>query len=115
MSPTGGSGRNLFACDPVATILHMDALREAKKPDDLMKALVSVGDHYLKIDNPLGHFANDQDGQRLVVVSSAKADKGNHVDIAVGKIGPILEFIQQKLTPEMLGDDTYIPSQVLFS
>ncbi len=29
-----------------------------------MKALIAVGDHYLKIDDPLGHFGNFPEGQR---------------------------------------------------
>lgn len=57
-----GTNRNLLACDPVVTVLHMDALRAAKNPEKLLKALVAVGDHYLKIDNPLGHFGNDPGG-----------------------------------------------------
>lgn len=107
------SERNLFACDPVATILHMDALLAAKDGDKLLKALVSVGDHYLKIDNPLGHFANHILGQRLVAVNSARVDAqvnaGKHVDIEVGRVGPIVAFVDPNLrTEEALRDDNFL-------
>jgi hypothetical protein len=107
-----GSDRNLFACDPVATILHMDALRAAKNADHLMKALAGLGDHYLKIDNPLGHCANDLLGQRLVAVSSAPVTAGDHVDIQVGNAGVILKMLEAQLTPDILRDDNYISFDV---
>ena len=77
--------RNLLACDPVATTLHLDALRVAKDPDKLLKALIAVGDHYLKIDNPLGHFGNFPEGQRLVAVTAAPVTAGTNLEIALGK------------------------------
>ncbi len=103
-----GVERNLFACDPVVTVLHMDALRAAKDPNKFLKALIAQGDHYLKIDNPLGHFANHVLGQRLVAVSSAQVNAGSHVDIEVGKIGPILKFIESRLTEQALRNNNYI-------
>jgi hypothetical protein len=106
-----GIARNLLACDPVVTIMHMDALRAAKNPDTLLKALANVGDHYLKIDNPLGHFANYKEGQRLVGISSAAANAGSNVDIKVGRIGPILQFIQDRLTPAILTTDSFVTFQ----
>ncbi|HEY5741427.1 MAG TPA: hypothetical protein VIS99_02705 [Terrimicrobiaceae bacterium] len=103
------SERNLFACDPVVTALHMDALLVAKNAEKLLKALVSVGDHYLKIDNPLGHFANHILGQRLVAVNSAQVNAGQNVDIEVGRVGPIVAFVEPKLlTEQALRDDNYI-------
>jgi hypothetical protein len=101
--------RNLFACDPVATILHLDALRGAKNPDSLLKALVPVGDHYLKIDAPTGHFGNFPEGQRLVAVTSAPATAGTDVEIALGRVGPILALIQNKLSNTQLSTDAFIP------
>jgi hypothetical protein len=113
-----GADRNLFACDPVATILHMDALalREATDPDrnKLLKALVGQGPHYLKIDNPLGHFANFNDGQRLVGVTSAPVTAGTNVEMAMGKVGRILTFSKNQLTPAMLTTDAFIPVQNIF-
>jgi hypothetical protein len=112
-----GSDRNLFGCDPVITILLMDALRRAKDPGKLLRALIAEGDHYLKIDSPAGHFANTRNalklpiGQRLVGVTSATASAGSHVDIEVGKIGLILSSIQDKLTPDILRDDNYVSFQ----
>ncbi len=109
-----GSDRNLFACDPVVTILHMDALRVAKDPDKLLKALAGVADHYLKIDNPLGHFANYSDGQRLVGVTSDPVNAGTNVEIPLGKIGPVLNFSKDKLTPAILATNKFIPVKGLF-
>jgi hypothetical protein len=109
-----GTNRNLFACDPVATTLHMDALRAAKDPGKLLKALVAVGDHYLKIDNPLGHFANYPDGQRLVGVTSAAVTAGANVEIPLGKVGRILTFSKTPLTPALLTTDAFIPVQGTF-
>jgi hypothetical protein len=103
-----GSDRNLLACDPVATVLHMDALRAAKDPGKLLKAMANVDEQYLKIDNPLGHCANSDDGQRLIAVSSGPVSKGDHVDIPVGRVGLILKIIQDVLTPDMLQDDNFI-------
>jgi hypothetical protein len=109
-----GSDRNLFACDPVVTILHMDALRVAKDPDKLLKALADVADHYLKIDNPLGHFANYSDGQRLVGVTSAQANAGTNVEIPLGKVGLVLGFSKNQLTPAMLTTNAFIPVRSIF-
>lgn len=100
--------RNLLSCDAVAAILHMDALRAAKDPGKLLKALVETTGQYLKIDHPGGHCANSPDGQRLAAVSSAHVNHGEHTDIEVGNAGPILELIKDQLTPQMLGDDNYI-------
>lgn len=100
--------RNLLACDPVATAIHLDALRAAKNPGALLTALAGLGDHYLKIDNPLGHCANALIGQRLVAVTSAAATSGDHADIGVGRTGSILEIVQDQLTPDILHDDNYI-------
>ena len=94
--------RNLLFCDPLATTLHLDALFAAQNPDKLMQALISVGDHYLKIDSPLGHFANYDDGQRLLAVTSAPASSGSGVEIALGSIGRILLFSQTTLSPPYL-------------
>lgn len=101
--------RNLLACDPVATVLHMDALRVAKAPDKLLQALIAVGDHYLEIDNPLGHFGNFPDGQRLVAVTAAPVIAGTNVEIAVGKVGRILTFSKDQLDAAKLTTDAYIP------
>jgi hypothetical protein len=103
-----GADRNLFACDPLATILHMDSLLEAKDPDKLLKALAGVGDHYLKIDHPDGHLGNYADGQILMGVTSAQAQAGTHKDIELGKIGPVLSLIQTQLTAQDLRDDNYV-------
>jgi hypothetical protein len=106
-----GSDRNLFLCDPVATILHMDALRAATDPNKLLNALISVGDHYLKIDHPDGHFGNFKDGQAIVGVTSAQANAGKHVDIELGNIGQVLMLIRKQLTAAILTDDDYISFQ----
>jgi hypothetical protein len=103
--------RNLFACDPVSTTLHMDALRVAKDHDKLMMALAIVGDHYLKIDNPLGHFANYRDGQRLVAVTSAPVSAGSDVEIPLGNVGRVLTFSTVPLTPAVLAKDDFIGVQ----
>jgi hypothetical protein len=102
--------RNLLPCDPVATILHMDALRAAKNEDKLLQALAAVGDHYLKIDNPLGHFANLFTGQRLVGITSAPMTAtGTNVEIALSKVGHIIPFAQKQVTAADLKKDAYIP------
>jgi hypothetical protein len=106
-----GSDRNLFFCDPVATILHMDALRAAKDPNKLLNALISVGDHYLKIDHPDGHFGSHSDGQVLVGVTSAQATAGSNADIKLGNIGQVLIFIQKQLTAAALTTDSFISFQ----
>jgi len=112
-----GNDRNLFACDPVITVLLMDALREAKDPNKLLNALIAQGDHYLKIDNPLGHYSNARDpldplklpiGQRLVGVTSSGANAGNLAEVELGKIGTILSFMRN-LQPSMLTQDQFIP------
>jgi hypothetical protein len=101
--------RNLFACDPLATTLHLDALRAAKDPGKLLKNLVAVGDHYLKIDNPMGHFANDPSGQRLVAVTSADVKKGIDREIPLGKVGRVLTFSKNQFTAADLAKDALIP------
>lgn len=112
-----GNDRNLFACDPVMTILLMDALREAKDANKLLNTLIAQGDHYLKIDSPVGHFSLARDpldplqlpiGQRLVGVTSGSANAGNSVEIELGKIGPILSFMRN-LQPNMLTQNQFIP------
>lgn len=110
-----GSNRNLFACDPVVMALHMDALRVAKDPDKLLKALASLGDHYLKIDNPLGHLANYLDGQRLVAITtSAPKTVGSDVELSVGKIGMILTLSKAQLTIPLLTTNAFTPIQGVF-
>lgn len=101
--------RTLFACDPVATTILMDALRVASDPDKLLKVLAAVGDQYLKIDGPFGHFANYPDGQRLIgVVSGAGAAAGSNVEIPMGNVGGVLRFVQN-LDPADLKDDVFLP------
>jgi len=104
-----GSDRNLFLCDTVATTLHMDALRAAKDPNKLLNTLISVGDQYLKIDHPDGHFGNQPDGQILVGVTSVKANAGSNADITLGAIGIVLQLIEKQLTPTILTTDDFIP------
>jgi hypothetical protein len=102
--------RNLFFCDPVATILHMDALREAKDADKLLKALLPVGDHYLKIDSPLGHFANFDNGQRLVGTTSAQVPAtGTNVEITLSSVGQIVFFAKKPPSSADLKTDAFIP------
>jgi hypothetical protein len=109
-----GTNRNLFACDPVATTLHMDALLVAKTPDKLLKALANIDDHYLKIDNPLGHFANNPDGQRLVAITSAPVTAGNNVEIPLGRVGMVLAFSKDALTAAILTTNAFISVQNIF-
>lgn len=100
--------RNLFACDPVATTLHMDALRVASDPDKLLKALAGVHTEYLKIDGPYGHFAHLQDGQRLVGVTSGPASgTDSNVDIPVGNVGYILP--SANFSADDLKKDSFLP------
>lgn len=106
-----GDDRNLFACDPVATILHMDALSEAKNPDTLLKELAAIGEHYLKIDHPDGHLGTYLDGQLLVGVTSAQANAGNNVDMELGRIGEILSLMQPPLSAADLTTDNFFPFQ----
>ena len=101
----------LFACDPVATILHLDALSEAKNPDTLLKALAGVGEHYLKIDHPDGHLGTYVDGQVLVGVSSAQANAGSNADIELGRIGDVLSLMQPPLSAADLTTDNFFPFQ----
>jgi len=102
--------RNLLACDPVAMVLHIDALFEAKDAKKLLNALVAVGDHYVKIDNPLGHFANNMAGQRLAgVTSTAMSSTGTNVEIALGRVGYIIPFAKNSVTADDLKKDAYIP------
>jgi hypothetical protein len=107
--PNKGTNRNLFACDPVATVLHMDALRAAKNADKLLNALISINDHYLKIDNPFGHFGYDTAGQRLLAVTTGFANKGSNVEIPVGRIGGVLAYSKVSLTAAMLTTNAPIP------
>ena len=112
--PNTDCDRNLLACDPVATTLHLDALRVAKDPDKLLKALIAVGDHYLKIDNPLGHFGNFPEGQRLVAVTAAPVTAGTNLEIALGKVGRILTFSKNQLAAAQLATDAYLPIKSTF-
>jgi hypothetical protein len=106
--------RNLFDCDLVASTLHMDALGMAKNPNTLLKALAGIGDHYLKIDSSLGHYGTYTDGQQLVAVTSAKVNAGNHVDIELGKVGPILSLLGKTLTSDVLREDNFIEFRTVF-
>jgi hypothetical protein len=100
--------RNLFGCDPVATTLHMDALRVANDPDKLLKALAAVGDHYLKIDHPFGHYTSHDDGQRLLGVTSGTASgTGQNVEIPLGNIGLFIPLVLN-FEPDDLKDDVFL-------
>jgi hypothetical protein len=102
--------RNLLPCDPVAMVMHIDSLFEAKDAKKLLNALVAVGDQYVKIDNPLGHFANFDVGQRLSgTTSTAMTSTGASVELTLGRIGYILPFAKNKFSPDDLKKDAFIP------
>jgi hypothetical protein len=106
-----GADRNLLACDPVATVLHLDALSAAKNPDTMLKALANEGEHYLKIDHPDGHLGTYTDGQVLVGVSSAPANAGSNAVIELGRIGDVLSIMQPPLSATQLTTDNFFPFQ----
>ncbi len=85
-----------------------------KDPDKLLKALIAVGDHYLKIDNPLGHFGNFPEGQRLGAVTAAPVTAGTNLEIALGKVGRILTFSKNQLAAAQLTTDAYLPIKSTF-
>lgn len=98
---------NLFACDPALMSVLLDSLLASKNPQQLLTALIARGDHYIKIDNPGGHFAQEKTGQRLVGISSAISSSGQNVEIEVGRIGPFVSG--PSVTQAQLLTDAFIP------
>ena len=103
-----GCDRNIFACDPVATILHMDALQEAKDKKKLLDKLVTEGDHYLKIDHPFAHWGNYPEGGLLFALLSAPAGPGTNVEAQVGNVGMFLSIYKGTgLNENTISDNRY--------
>jgi hypothetical protein len=88
--------KNIFPCDPVTTILHMDALQAAKDKDKFLKKLIAEGKHYLKIDHPFGHFGNFEGGAHLLGLIMANVSAGNSVEIPVSRVTAFMTDLLQK-------------------
>ena len=84
--------KNILPCDPVATILHMDALQAANNTKKLFDQLITEGGQYFKIDNPVSHLGNTRSGNHLMTETVAVISPGANVQVEVGLIGGFLEL-----------------------
>jgi len=84
--------KNILPCDPVATILHMDALQASNNTKKLFDQLITEGGQYFKIDNPISHLGNTRSGNHLMTETVTVIGPGTGVQVEVGLPGGFLEL-----------------------